>query len=773
MPTTVYIEGAEEAPSEELPIGTTEGSVDIIAGAVYLANEGLGIRSDASYLSNHTINVRKNDVSHANHTIDIGSSEIDQVIQGLDVITGVDFLILIDAIQEELSPENVASDFIQMEGRLAITPPGGGSPANPKIKSFTFSVPTGRLGSTLNVRLANPADVASVPPGANIDFGIEVTVNGVTTYVEFMTGGKLQARDNQMAMAGDRGPADELSFGAIDVIADKFSLGPRRPVTLYDPTRVSYHSVQTRNDQLIRSENRGLIQPRLESAPGLTMKQILSRAYVSAGSTFMQLVQPGTISGTFQWPSIFADPALDEDGCGFSKVITNIPDYQVRRADFTIESGWHSGAQPVVAMYAPVYFVYNNILFILDVERPLPAGITAHQVPLSIHKSLSERIEFKPETNAILLTYQYNANDPSEDPQKVSRDVFTDEVVSETGSSGQAGYSRTTVRRWDREFYITETPEEVLDVLPIQTVTETVQTIVAYDDTGTGTIVGEKITHQETIDYTYDGDLKTGHHRVTKAAVADPGDNFSFSLRTIEEEDCHITWAEDINNPGIKLQTRVLTDRYEVCAYESVTETYDDPNLGSFDFVRMIPLRQALASGIVTDTWSLSSLIPVVSIRETLQNMKGNQYDVEVVETDYLNNTVKRSFTQPTTGTVSNDPYEAKSRTVLIRDTDSEEDIGTRIPESVNAYELPRQRALELGRRALYRLKNPLWTLPVSLPAIDYAIRQGSVIQGQKRSGTTSKYFVTGYTINGESLGQAGHKISQTVEAVEIADEIT
>lgn len=772
MPTVVPIYGAEEAPSSEI-YTVVDTSVDIFGPEEAIAENSIDVFGPVQYKVQESIDVRKNETNNVIRSIDPGNATIDESIGSIDVIVGVDFLILIDAVQEELSPENLASDFMEMSARFAITPPGGGPPANPRIKSFTFTVPTGRLGSTLNVRLANVADIASIPAGSTIDFGIDVTVNGVTTSVDFMIGGKLQVRDSQTAMAGDRGPADELSFGATDVIADKFSLGPRRPVTIYDPIRINYDAVQTRNDQLIRSENHGLIQPRLESSPGLTMKQVLTRAYVGAGSTFIQLVQPGVISGSYTWPSIFADPELDADGCGFSRVVTNIPDYQVRRADFTIEGGWHAGAQPVVAMYAPIYFVHDDVLYILDVERPLPAGISAHQVPLSVHKTLSERIEFKPETNAILLTYQYNANDPSEDPQKVSRDVFTDEGTSISGGEGEAGYSKVTVRRWDREFYFTDNPDEVVDTLPLSSVTETEQVVTYFDPDENQQVAGLKITHQEEITYQYEGDLKVGHNRVVRAAFSHPSNNL-VTVTPVEEEDCHITWAEDINNPGIKLQTYVRIDIRQVCAYNTtIIEDADDPDLGPYSFFRPIPILQAQASGILTTDWSVTDLIPTKTIRKTLQNMKGNQYDVEVIETDYLNNTAKRSYTEPTTGTVSNDPYEAKSRTMLLRDTDSEEDIGSRIPADVNAYELPRGRAIELGRRALYRLKNPLMTLPISLPAIDFAIRQGSVIQGQKRIGNTSKYFVTGYTITGESLGQAGHKISQSVEAVEIAEEIT
>lgn len=757
MPIIVPITGAGDGDLF-VHVVPAYSAITVKVSHAYSAIEAVTIEGLTSDEGLQSVAIGKNLDRVIRSAVELGEVNTDTAIQALEVIKGDDFLILADLLAENLSGPNIGSfGYLEINAVLLVN----GTPV--PIKSFQYQVPTGRLGSTLSVVLADP-NVALVPVGAAITFSLVVTVGGTTSYYQLINNGKLQEREYQITYQGGNagGPKDVVSFSSLDVMNDKFSLAPRRPVVLFDPSRVRYDDVRVNPSQAVRDEHGTPILPIVEPVYGLSMKQILNRAYTSGGGFI------STISGSFAWTYLIGGPGANPIGCGFTQVITNIADYLVRRADFTIEAGWHDGAQPVVAMYAPVYFVEGTRLFIIDVDKPLPFGVSPHTVSLAEHKSLSERVEYKPDANAVLLTYQYNGNDLSEDPARVSRDVFTEEVIDETGTPNEVGYSKVSVRRWDREFYMTDNPTEVLDTLPLSTNTETQQYVVFYDTDGNPVPVGQRLTHQETVDYLYEGDLKIRHIKETKVAIPDPSNNFLVSLIVAETETCEISWTEDPTRPGVKIQDRVRTDVWAVCAYDTEGSENIDYGDGAIEFTRMIPFLQAQASGVMTDTWALTLPIPIKSIRETLHHMKGQQYDVEVVETDYINNTHKRSFTQPTTGSVTNDPYEAKSRSMLIRDTVSEGIIGPRVPVPVNAYELPRIRAIELARRVLYRLNNPLMALPIVLPGVDFSIRRGSVITGQKRTGYTGNYFVTGYSISGENLGKTGHRVSQTLEATQL-----
>lgn len=640
------------------------------------------------------------------------------------------------------------------------------------IKSFQYQRPTGKLGSILNVELTKD-DPTLIPVGASIDFDLVFNLSGTEARYTLLSNGKLQDRDYTIAYESSNAGGksnNRVTFTTLDVISDKFSLAPRRPVTMYDPTRVKYDQVYTRSDQQIRDENFGRIVPIIEPVAGLTMKTVLKRAYTGAGGFgFMTSVPifPGALV------PFLASPGTDAVGCGFDDVVTNIEDFRVRRADFTIESGWHDGAQPSVAMYAPVYTVNSNTLFILYMDRALPFGINAYTVPIWKHKSLSEKVNFRPDANAILLTYQYNGNDPNEDqgPLRLTRDVFHDEITDEAEGliEGQPGYYKTTVRRWDREVYMSDQPEVVLDTFPLSSNTETIQSITWYvPPDGDQTFFITAVTHQEVIDYTYEGDLKVGHNRTTKAALMNAADFQLATLQDVEREVCRQSWVEDPNNPGTKLLDRVIIDISALCYYDpGAEETLADD--GATTMLRFYPALLAQRSGIIDSPAWQKAFVPIKTERQSLQNVKGGQLDMEVLVIDHLANTLHKSYTQPTTGDTKNSAFETKNRQVLLVDEDSVAEIGFRVPVGLNAYELPRQAAIDLGHKNLLRLKHPLMSMPIEFNGIDLAVVQGSVIRGEKRDGTfTSNYFVTGYEYNGVNLGQEGHRISQSCEAVEL-----
>lgn len=765
MPILIPIPGADEAPSGLPTIFVSRGSIRIANVSVFEAGGSIDVTSTGTRAALGSIGPTAVESQATRQSIRPVNIDTNRALASCEVVAGDSFLILANILASNISGPNLGSfGYTEINAELLV------NNVPIPIKSFDYQVPAGRLGSILNIRLAVP-DVATVPAGASVKFSLKVRVGGVLSSYTLLDNGKLQQRDYQISYRGGNsgGPTDEISFSSLDVISDKFSLAPRRPVVMFDPYRVRYDQVQVRNDQMVTDPRGNKIVPLVEPVAGLSMRRVLQRAYTGIGGAAFITV-PSQVYG---WSTLMSGPATDQHGCGFTGVITNIPDYKVRRVDFTLENGWHAGAQPTVMMYSPVYFVENNVLYIMDVEQPLPYGVVPHQVTLASHKVLSERIEYKPDSNAVLLTYQYNGNDPSEDPAKQYRDVFTETVESVIGERGNRGYSQTTVRRWDREVFMPDRPTDVLDTFPLSSETETEQSVTWYYASGDEQATYTRVTHRETIDYLYEGDLKIQHVKTTYAAVADPATSFTINMFPVEIETCDISWMEDPNNPGVKLQSSVRTDVWGRCAYNpNNTETVVDSH-GTVLFVRMIPVLIAQSSGILSSEWVISNNIPISSTRMTLHKGKGNQFDVEVIEIDHLNNTLRKSYTEPVTGTNSNDPFEARSRTVLLRDTVSEAAIGPRIPLGINAYELPRDRAIKLGQRALYRLSNPLMTMPLTLAGVDFTIARGTVIKGQKRSGGyTSNYFVTGYTISGNELGKTGHRVTQTIESVEIGSPL-
>lgn len=680
-----------------------------------------------------------------------------------EVSQGDGFLIMADLVQSELSG-SLGAESTRVNAKLLIN----GVACH--ITSFSYQVPTGKIGSILNARLQGKS-LAEVPNGASVTFSLLIDVGSSVIEYPLMTNGKIQSRSSVVSWKGGTNakPTDEVNFSAIDVIADKFSLSPRRPVIMFDPARVKYNDVNPNVTDAMRDENGAVILPVLEPMYGLTLRQVMDRAYTPKGGL------GSWISSTYSsgWGPIFVSEGNNQIGMDFTKVVTNIPNYPVKRADFPVESSWHDGVRPFVDMLAPMFFVEGTWLFVIDIEVKLPYTIGVHALTLGDHKKLTQQSNFKPDQNAIILTYQYSAADPGEDYKKQRREVFT-ESTDVTGSIGDQGYVRTVTRKWDYEYYMPDNPTVVLDTLPESVDISTYQMTGWHSPSGVMTTVqAEALTHHESIRYEYEGELKVSHLRYVNALIPVPiTGNLVMKYREVLNESCEIAWTDDPKNPGTKIQAWSRIDTTGICYVSDEDETIDYGS-GNVTIRRLYPALDLAEAGRVTSDMAITSkLQPISSERETLRNLKGSQFEVHRVEINFLSNTVTQSTVDTRSGTTSVDPYETRTRNVLMRDLVSEALIGPRVPISVNAYELPRAMALDLGQRVLKRMSQPANVLPIDIPGVDLVIKQGTIIKGQLRNGsyTPKNFIVTGYSITGENLGTDGHRIFQSLESIELLD---
>jgi hypothetical protein len=774
MPILIPIQGDVETPFHTR-VYVADMSLDTYNGRSNHANYAMDIRGRTKDTTAFSTDLTTSEVGEAIGTLDINKENQPTIVEGtIETIAGDSFLVMVDAVSEELATIS-RSAVARVESPITYYQINAEFKVNNvvlPIKSFSYKVPTGKLGSILNVDLLH-ATPNAVPAGASVEFAFTFKVGTTPARFVLFTKGKLQERTYSLAYATDVAggkSANVLSVSIMDVISDKFGLSPRRPVTMYDPARIKYDEVFTRSDQQMRDSNHNPIQPIIEPIGGLSMMTVLQRAYSDVGGFGLMSTVPGNLPPSMS--GIIGSYAADQKGCGFAGIVTNIQDFLVRRADFEIQGGWHDGAQPCVGMFNPNYSVHDNKLFILDMDIPLPAGMTAYTVPIWKHKSMGENITYRPDANAVVVTYQYSSNDPYEDAtaQKQYREVFNDENKDQSEvMEGQPGYYLTNVRRWDRESYMSDNISAVLDTVPISSDTRTDQTVLfRFINNGVPTvsILRTLTTHEETIRYTYDGDYKTGHTREVKAALANGNNNFFHDFRTIEREVCKQYWLEDPNQPGVKFMWKSVIDIVGCCYYD---ENNKEKDAEGRIILRYLPALAAQRSGVLSDSFKLTDFMPIKTIKQEMTKMKGAQLDMEVTEIDHLNGTIHRTYTQPTIGGHANDQIATKNRQMLFVDEESVGQVGFRVPMSINAYELPRLRAIDLAQRTLYRLKHPLMSMPIEFNGVDIAVMQGSVIRGERRDGShTANYFVTGYEYKGQNLGKVGHRISQSCEAVEI-----
>lgn len=779
MPITILIPGGA-SPGYVTTLQAAFGSIEVSQGQYaqgFQSIDIIDVTDRSGYSSMEILNATTRQALSSESIVYIDRIALKQTGE---IVAGPSFLMLIDAIQEGLSSEALADlDWLEINAELRV------NDVIVPIQSFDYQVPTGRLGSILNIKLADPdedePEETVIPLGASIDFDIIVGSGDDEITFKLLDNGKLQGRESKVAFQGGRGggPKDELNFSSLDVIADKFTLAPRRSVVMYDPDKEKYTEVAVKVQDLVRDDKGLPIYPVIEPVYGLTSMQVMQRAYTGVGGRFFtSALSPGFISSSLWTSRSLVGPGSDQVGMGFDKVITNVPPYKMKRADFPLQNSWQSGVEPAIGMFNCIYFVMSNWIYVIDTDRKLPAGLNAYFIPISNHKVLSEKYDFTPDANAVLLRYQYSPFDEGEDVVQ-HREIIDDQTTPDIDDADRLadGYTETRTKRVYVEVYLASDPDTVLDTydksLLIQTFTNLVWTTI---DEGTGTPSYTRrrgvLTHEEETEYQYLNDLLTDYTKRVKSAVYYDFSVTGTVLQDVTEETCRINWIDDPTQVGRKVQETVVTEVVGWTYIDPDAETIDDSDGSEIEINRQYPILLAQASGIIDrDQIDEHNWVPISREVKTLRRIKGNQFNVDVVFHDLINNTNKRSTSSPVVGSNFTDPYATRSREQLFRDLESEAEIGPRVPVSINAYELPRDMAMELKDLALARMKKPPRTMPIEMATIDFAIDRGSIVTAERRASNTKKYMVTGWSLSGTNLGTRGHRISQRLEAQELLSD--
>lgn len=741
---------------------------------------GLTLRGQQSGAYRHILEVQNQFIVPSWASMVIGGVSEGRSLISAQIRSAEDFLILVDLIGADLENVETGTGFFPAQFLNAQLLVGG---VDIPIKAFTYQEADGKLGSTLNVTLAQPL-ISQVPMGATVEFSVlRRNALGVWKGREYVTG-KVSSHGLNIAYRGGEngGPADEVVISSVDVLQERFSLAPRRSVIMFDPTKVSLTDVEVKiADAVVDESNNNPIMPVLEAVTGLNLRGALARAYTNrSGSAFTTALTPATLATLERIAYLMSGgPSFTDVGLGFAAVVSNIPNYLISRADFTMESGWHDGIQPLISMFGPMFFAFSDYLHILDIERALPAGYSAYQVPLTKYKSLGLDVPYKDPRNAALLTYK-------EDLAYGLSGAVTavTEVIEDTQKSGpdygSVGHTEIYTQDYVRRYYI---GAEMIAETPLSHRVET-RTQFQAGDGGAGPLI---LVHREFQQDFYTGSLatgplKTGHDKMVEGIIS-TGPDASIELVEILREKCDITWAADPKNPGSFVQTLTVTQIEGLCYTDDqmtrsssfpygATGTSDSKGKGGsamFEQVVYVPMLLAQSSNIVADDGRMAWLF-IKTITERLRPGKGQQVDVETVVVDHLNNTMQTTLSQPRTGNRADSTIRSVQRKVLFRDKVSEEAIGPRIPIGVNGGELPRNLAYEVARRALYRGTHPLTVERLQLPGVDFAIGKGSIVQPQVRDGSyAGKYVVTALTITGRNLGVKGqHRIDMALEGMEL-----
>lgn len=576
------------------------------------------------------------------------------------------------------------------------------------ISAFTLSSPRGSLGSQLSITLARPL-TSQLSTASVYTFEIGIYASG-WHWQTMLDSGKLSGRDLTISFSPGApvgSPNDSLTFSTIDRLGDRWQLAPRNPVVLYDPTSLDLDT-STDAAHAIRLESGDPVLTTFEAAVGLTLYQVLARAYVA--------------------------------GCGFDEVQTNIADFPVKRADFSLEGGWHDGAAPLLAPFDPLYFVEGETLWIIELGAPLPAGFSAQTLTTDHYKNLGDTVPASAHTNALLLIYQ-----------ETGGDYYTtrfDQETIESGDFGDPGYSRTEITRKVREYRNTAQPLTIT-----REIVEETKTVVVNQ--------ALEIVHRETQADAFDGlGRKTSHTRSVESLVPTLiGD--ALALQTVSSEQCSVAYRPHPFRPSESVQDAVVTYERGLVVIDD-----DDQYLGE---PFMLPIRDAHRSGTIKPgaNQSIESRAIKTTV-ETLRVRGDGQVEVYSLVLDHLANTSERSEAQPRVGAVSFNPSGSNTKQMLLT-VPGTEATGRRVAV-FNAGALPRELALALGRRRLARLNNPPHALRFAPVGVDLTLRRGSVRKMHDRNGAALGVFmIESTTITGAHVGGNNFDLSMSGEGSEVA----
>lgn len=576
------------------------------------------------------------------------------------------------------------------------------------ISSYDLSAPEGALGVSLSVTLAR-ADVSLVTSASALSFDLGVWSGGALTWVTLLAGGRLAGRGHSIAFAQGR-PADAVTLQIVDAAADRWTLRPAAPETLYDPDQVDEPGEP--DDRLvIRDEAGAKIVPVSTPVSGLTMREVLRRAYV--------------------------------EGCGFSEVVTNIPDFAVASAAFTLEGGYHGGASALLALFEPVYVAVGDVLWIVDAGAPLPAGLAARELPLSAVIRLDDTLPASRPVGSIIVECREDG--------RAEGDYFTERVeqeTSESGSFGVPGSTKTETERRVREYRREDAPEIIVREETASVETRTLDAVF-------------EVLGRETEVVTFDAlGRKSGHKRTVEALVPDLTGVAERTLQTVTEERYTVIYRPT-GREGVDEIARTVTEQSGLVLLDHDKHYFGRPY--------ELPYVDAHHSGYIDPDANQSTEFRAIRTVEETYVHEGGAVRVRRASSSHLNGgSTETSTSQTRAGSVAVNRRTQGVVRRLLRAEGVGEDDEQRIVPSFSGGDLPGDLALEMGARKLKYLNSPPRELAAQLPYHAFDLRRGAVVRPHARSGHLGTYVVTALRGAGRELGSARQLVSMSVSGREM-----
>ncbi len=582
------------------------------------------------------------------------------------------------------------------------------------VQSFRFDVPEGSLGSSLSVVLADPAPVVTEDDRIRVRIGIQDGPD--TEWVKLIANARIRSVSKVTTYLGDR-----ISFVAINPMADKFARSPRSPIVLYDPEQVTLIELTGQQARDIVDEDRNPITPEFRAVEGLDLLQLLNFVWV--------------------------------EKCGFDSVVTNIPNFPLKRCDFQIEQPWSAVSNAEIGAFRPCFGDDGEgVLFILDPMGTLPEGLAAPKLKPRGYATLKQDKQMAGKFNACILNYRDNTKTAG-DFTGGETDLVDPPDEDEVGTYGQPGWQRTLTYKFHKLFHDTEgSPDDISRDITWK--------IDQHTSAVVDGVVREIAVESQVDRWSEDWRLMLGYTKSIQIYAKLPGESVGV-MRDCETHVNTISYAVSQSQPG---ETYKIGETTKVTGTVLSTDNGDDPPT-------LISLYQAHQNNSVTDDQDVLFATPISSIVERWQQVADDQITQRYVKINQLTGACEQNKTFHHTGTLAvRTPAQGVTARMLLTIGDIPEEEA-RVPLQFNAGNIPFELALPLARRELEMRGATPRKMTWDYAGLDLRLGRGSLRRIFDRDGTILKTFTEGYWVSGDPGSRGSIVVSMGGTGVVIGEE--
>lgn len=618
----------------------------------------------------------------------------------------VSFAFIVDVLNPAASAAyNAASNVRRFSVRLLVN--GSAVP----LRSATLNAPPDALGVELAAELARPV-ASQIPADAAINFQLGIWTGAAFAFENLLSGGRLAARSKRVRNTQGR-PTDTLSVSFVDLIGDRWNLAPASNTIIYDPDKVERPATTSNrggSNLYVRRADGTQVEEVATAVPDLKLYEVLRRAYVV--------------------------------GCGFDSVKTNLPNFEVEQVAFTLSGGYDAGVRPLLKPFSPAVFPVGNVLWIVNADAPVPAGLTARPLTVKHLVEITSTLPNREPVDGLLATIKADAE---------AGEYFTERLEVETvesGTFGTSGFTSTRTENRVREYRSADEPGTIRRE-------ELASSVVEVTDFEFRLISRDTQTNQ------FDGlNRKVGHTRSVESLLPVP-DTGELELQESSRERQTIVYGAHPLKPWLDTILRVETHVDGLILIDEDNPYLEKPFRS--------PLAEAHRSGNVSAGAGQSTEFGAIRSTFEILRVRGDSVEMETRVINHLANTPDRLSVTTRPGASEIARNSQATQTILLTLDGA---THTRRVAEFDASGLPRDVGLELSRRELRRLVNPPLEFAGVLSYPDRTLRRGNLYAISERGAAALGVYVTlGYKFDFNLSASGALEIAGSLTARQLTNQ--